>query len=422
MTNVGVSKRRTDRPHQRTIFYGWWMVVIGALAQGVGGGQAYITGLVIISLRTKLHGSAEDFLLATIGAQMAGYGLMAPFYAYLVKRHSLRSILAVMFGLAAAGYFAMSQVTTIWQLALVYGLLFSLAYYGYVAGQTIVAQWFEQKRGLAMGIAACGNVIPGFLVLPILTFITYRYGLPAACVGYAVVLLLLIPITLKSVVDWPEQKGTYPDGVPPVPGRAGTRPLDDVADWTFRRMLHSKKFFIVAAIVTILQATIIQVVTNLMPILHQSGMRLQEAALLVSILSVTALAGKLGMGWLSDRLSTQTIVLLPVIFLATGCLLLVGDAERLRYIGASVCAGLGGGMINVAFGVVIGRAFSRSSFASIAAGTVPIFVILMAAMMWGIGRSVDVTTDYDFAMVGLAVLLAIPAALAFKIRASASAP
>ena len=405
-----------DRPYRGTVFYGWWMVVIGALAQGVGGGQAYITGLVIVSLRSKLNGSAEEYLLATIGAQMAGYGLMAPLYGYLIRRFSLRFILALMFGLAAAGYLAMTQVSTIRQLALVYGVLFSLAYYGYVAGQTIVAQWFERKRGLAMGVAACGNVIPGFLVLPILTFMTSRYGLAAACLCYALALLLLIPIALKWVVDWPEQRGTHPDGIQSAAPQPQACAPEKGTEWTYRRMLRSSKFFVVAAIVTILQATIIQVVTNLMPILHLAGLGLQQAALLVSILSVTALAGKLGMGWLSDKLSTPIIVLAPVVFLATGCLLLIGNANLIRYTCASVCAGLGGGMINVAFGIVIGRVFDRGSFASIAAGTVPIFVILMGAMMWGIGRSADITADYDFAMIGLAVLLAVPAALVFRLN------
>ena len=69
----------------------------------------------------------------------------------------------------ALGLALAQQACALWQLWLIYATLLpvTMTLMGTLAAQTLVSRWFDDRRGLALGISAVGSNVGG-IILPIL--------------------------------------------------------------------------------------------------------------------------------------------------------------------------------------------------------------------------------------------------------------
>ena len=84
----------------------------------------------------------------------------------------------------------------------------------------VVSNWFESRRGLALGLAAAGSGLPTILFPPLVTEIITRWGLKTALYGEAVLGVLLTLGVFLLVRSHPSRWGSLP-----IPAQSQSRPL-----------------------------------------------------------------------------------------------------------------------------------------------------------------------------------------------------
>jgi MFS family permease len=99
--------------------------------------------------------------------------------------------------LLAAGYFASGVSPNIWVLSAAYALagVGTSGTFGPIVSD--MSHWFKKRRGIAIGIASCGNYAAGAIWPPIIQHFIEGYGWRATHVGVAVFCLVtMIPLAL----------------------------------------------------------------------------------------------------------------------------------------------------------------------------------------------------------------------------------
>lgn len=139
--------------------YGWVMVAVGAVFLGAGNGSLVTISVFLAPLTTEfgwLRGETAFAYMA--GAISVGFGGMV--MGYLADRFSTRAVVLVgAIGLGLS-YLLLARQTSLWQFYLFYCLLGGLGTAAFFAPLLAnVGSWFEQHKGLAIGIITAGQAL-----------------------------------------------------------------------------------------------------------------------------------------------------------------------------------------------------------------------------------------------------------------------
>ncbi|MEO7402243.1 MAG: MFS transporter, partial [Burkholderiales bacterium] len=119
----------------------------------------------------------------------------------LVARFGAKCAVLLAVGSLAFGLFLLGQVQAPWQLFVVYPFIaFGWASMGVVMISTVLSKWFDERRGLAIGLAFNGASLGGMLIAPGMVALSAAYGFTAATsVVIAALAVLLVPIVILWV-------------------------------------------------------------------------------------------------------------------------------------------------------------------------------------------------------------------------------
>jgi MFS family permease len=133
---------------------------------------------------------------------MLGFGAGGIFMGRLADHRGIVPPLLIAIAALGAGYVLSAFTTSIWQLALVHGLLLGLCGTSVMFAPLMadISHWFVRRRGIAISIAASGNYIAGTIWPPILQAMITSIGWRQAhmIVGiFCMVAMLPLVLTLR---------------------------------------------------------------------------------------------------------------------------------------------------------------------------------------------------------------------------------
>jgi MFS family permease len=210
----------------RRIFYGWIIAgtILTVWAISIGPRQSFSIFLLPF---IEEFGASRSATSAAFSLHMAFYALGGWVLGILLDRVGPKRIIAGSTAAWALVLILTGQLTSVWQLYLVYGALGGVCTGGlaYVANNALIARWFIRYRGLASGLAQA-SVPLGTAVFGALS----QFGVGA--IGwrhtYLVFGLLVaatsLPLVLVVLRDTPEEMGLAPDGAQPAVG-SGSGPV-----------------------------------------------------------------------------------------------------------------------------------------------------------------------------------------------------
>ncbi len=149
------------------VFYGWWIAAAGIILMAFSyGAWYYAYGAFFTPIETEFGWSRAKTSLAFSFSRGEG-GLEGVIIGPLCDKFGPRFVVRAGWTLAALGFLLMSRINSFWMFMVSYILFISL---GMNAGQTLpltaaIAQWFDKKRGLALGFLLAGGAILGALLL-----------------------------------------------------------------------------------------------------------------------------------------------------------------------------------------------------------------------------------------------------------------
>ena len=285
------------------VFYGWTVVTAAGLVLFMAYGTQYAFGVFFAALVEEFGWSRASVsgVFSLYAAVYSGFALMA---GRLTDRWGPRTVIAIGGALLGAGLVAMSRVGVLWQPYLLYGTIGALGMStAYVPCNATVAKWFTRRRGLAVGLASAGGSLGTFALPPVAHFLVSRLGWRWSYVVFGLAILLTLNALAVLMRRDPETVGLAPDG--DRPARSATPPGPPAPDWTIRRALRSRRFWILYGVFTATWTPVFIPLVHLVPMARGLGVPPLLAATLVSAVGAAALVGRLVMGGASDRIGRR---------------------------------------------------------------------------------------------------------------------
>jgi MFS family permease len=399
-TSAAVPKRKAA--HSRLpIFYGWILVGVSFVTMAIGVNARTAFSLLFPAILDEFGWDRG----VTAGAFSFGFlisALITPCVGWLTDRRGPRLVIEMGVALMGSGLLLATLIRQPWQLYLTLGALVGggvnlLAY----TGQSLyLTNWFLRRRGLALSIAFSGVGVGSVTILPWLQTLIAHSGWRAACWSLGLlVLTVLAPLNLL-LRRRPSDLGLAPDGN--FDGIAAEGSVEDIAapsiDWTLSRALRTARFWWLALSYFCALFTWYAVQVHQTKYLTEIGFRPSLAAWALGFVSLVAVPGQIGLGYLSDHIGREWVWTIGNAGFVLSCLALLAlpsDPSTLLLWLMVVAQGtLGYGLTSV-IGAIPAESFGGRHYGSIF-GTVMLAAILGgAAGPWVAGVSHDFIGSYS---------------------------
>lgn len=367
-----------------------WKIVLAAMV-GVACGCSPVPYTSIAQLIGPMHRelgwSVGDISLAIT---LFGFSatLMAPYVGSLADRIGVRKVAlasTVAFGIAFALLGATPAYVLAWWIAWSLAGLVSVGS-GPLSWSRGVNLWFYRQRGLALGTALLGTSLTGVAVPQVAGFAIDTWGWRSAFP-----LLALLPLVIALPVVWLLFREPRPEERP-----AGVSDRRGLTGVTRAEALRDYRFWILFASILLVALAYGGINVHLQQMLELKGFDKGTARNVVSSLAIAILIGRLGTGFLLDRLWAP-LVTLPILSApAIGCLVLAGDSLSLpAAFGCALVVGLCAGAETDLIAYLASRYFGMAHYGKIY-GVLYVPFGLMAGLSPAVyGWSRDFTGSYD---------------------------
>jgi MFS transporter, OFA family, oxalate/formate antiporter len=409
-----------QRLKSQGIFYGWYIVGVGFLAN-VASSFALASTLSIFlkPLTAELGISRGVFSLLRSGEGIIG-ACLAPWVGTWVDRHGGRWLMAIGTAIVGIGYLFLGHVANFGQFAAIRLSLVTVgdALMGSLVVNVVVAQWFVRRRGRALAFTSMGV---GFakVCMPVVVawlLLTFSWRETWMIFGVVTMALLVVP-ALLVIRRRPEDMGLYPDGAgapintgesPAARGKAGEKFSNAGLDaiWTRSEAVRTGAFWLLVVTFGISSVGVTGLNLHVYPYVTDLGHSPVVAATVMSVIASMQLASPLAWGLLAERMDARIVAMLRFVIQGIGLALAIATGNIFCLYAGFFLYGIGLGGNMVLPDILWAHYFGRRSLGKIRGLGLLISQVLAAAGPPFFGFLFDLTGGYglSFALFGCALL------------------
>lgn len=394
-------------------YHGWWVVfctfVVALYGWGLG---FYGLSLYLVALQ-KAHGWSP----ATISSAITFYYIAGAFLVMqvgdIIQKRGARLVVTVGATMMGLGVLGLTVVDQPWQLYLaVLVMIPGWAAMGGGSINTIVAQWFNRRRGLAASLALNGATCGGLLFAPAFAWAIDTLGFARACLAaVGIVLVTLWPLALFALRPRRADEHDAGDEPTAVQESAG-KPMSRA------QLLREPRYL------TMVGAFSLGLLAQISFIAHQVAyleptLGLKGAGWAVSATSLSALVGRLAVGLVIDRVDRRgASAAVLCVQVSAMVVLLSSESVFGLYLGC-ILFGFGVGNLITLPGLIVQQEFPRRDFPRAVSLNVAINQLVAATGPSILGVLHDLSGSYRTSLMVCLVLQAAAAILVlFRPRAS----
>lgn len=383
-----------------------WPVVLAScvgIALGLSPIPFYEIGVFAPEI-AKEFGWGMGTIMAGVFFMMCGSLISSPAVGFLADRYGARRVALtsiVCFALCL-GLFALQTGS----LPLYYANWFLMAFTGAgtlpISWTRAINQQFDVKKGLAMGIALAGTGVSGFLLKPATADVVAAHGWRA---GF--VFLSLLPILISWPIaalcfrlQRPTQAAALTAPTAPTALNAPTAltaltARSNSGGRTFGEAIRDYRFWFIGLGILPVAFAISGPIANLESILRGHGVARDTILRIVPLLGLAVIVGRLGGGWLMDRIWAPAVAIGLFTLSAVASWLLVNGPASPAYVACGVLGvGLAAGLEFDLMAFLTARYFGPRSYGGIY-GTMYAFFALGSGVAPTIyGRAFDATKSF----------------------------
>jgi sugar phosphate permease len=285
----------------------WPVAAVGFVTLIGAAGFRSVPSVLLDPLHEEF-GWSHATISSAVSINLLLYGLISPFAAALMDRLGLRRVVASALALIALGSGLTIFMTSAWQLWLCWGLLVGVGTgsmsMAFVA--TITGRWFVRRRGLVTGVLTAAGATGQLIFLPLIAKLATDHGWRVPALVAAGAALLVVPLVLLFMRDYPSDVGLTAYGAPEgstagqrvqATGSSALRALTALRDAGRR-----PAFWMLAGGFAICGASTNGLIgTHFVTAAHDHGMPPTTAASLLALIGVFDIGGTIASGWLTDR-------------------------------------------------------------------------------------------------------------------------
>src|SRR5215472_1537371 len=299
---------------------GWLIVaaVFVTLVLVFGGGYDTVPVFIPALLRGFPNWSrAQVSLLPSVLALSAGISVLP--VGWLVDRIEARIVIIVGALLAAGAFFLASaahSLATMMAAYLIMGVGISAG--TVLPASLVLANWFTERRGLAMGIALSGSTVGGSLMTLVAGHLFEVAGWRTAYIVLGLP-MIVVTVPLIALIVRSRPPGTIPMTV--------AESAELLEGFETGEALRTRSFWMIVLANFFFAATAAGSLIHMAAYLEGVGYKTSAAALVVSLIFAFAALGKVVMGFVADRLTARVTLVLCFVMQAAGLSIVFGGAQ-----------------------------------------------------------------------------------------------
>ncbi|WP_240468677.1 MFS transporter [Gracilibacillus sp. YIM 98692] len=377
-------------------YYGWFIVFIAALGVFFSGpGQTYSNSIFVDEYIASFGWSRSEVSgLYSAATLIAGFIMIL--VGRFIDRFGQRTMLVIVGILLALSCFFNSMVSSMWMFVVGFFLIRLLGQGSMVLiPNTLVAQWFIEKRGRAVSLVSIGSFASAMSLPIINTWLIQTWDWQFAWRFWGIALLVIfVPIAFFGVRNRPEDMGLQPDGLTDTSkdeAKTNNR-KKKVAEvnWKLKEAVKTRAFWMIIICAAIPALVNTGVTFHIISIFAFHDLSPSIAATVLSLTAVVGIPMSLISGFITEKIKTN--YLFVIIFITEISLLLLMTALTNVIIAMmiGVLWGLTNGINRIATSVIWPDYFGRKYIGSINGVGTTVMVVASAfgPLPFGVG--------YDF--------------------------
>ena len=289
------------------MFYGWTLVAVGFVVTCIGMGAMMSLSIFLQPLSQAMGWSRAGISAAGL-LNFLGMGLGSFLWGALSDRFGTRTVVISGAVLLGGALVAASQVSTLLQFQLAFGILVGLAVGAFYAPLTaLTTKWFTENRSLAVALVSAGmglgSTVLGPLVRGLIT--NYDWRVAMMVVGN-IAWLVIIPAALLV------REPAHVAGLSPAAAGMPVGP-ELTAAQAFRTPQFAAVAFTHFFCCAAHSGPIFHMVSNAM----DHGVSAMTAATVFGVAGIGSLGGKILCGLIADRIGAKRMILIGLTAQAT---------------------------------------------------------------------------------------------------------
>jgi sugar phosphate permease len=302
---------------RKGIHFSWVIVAVTFLTMLTSSAALGLPGVLLQPL-SREFGWSNDEISSAIALRFVLFGLIGPFAAIFMERFGLRNVITVALTLVALCLALSTQMTQLWHMFLLWGLILGIAtgMTALVLGAVVANRWFEKRRGLVIGLLTASSATGQLIFLPVAAWLIEHHGWRMAVIPVFCSCALVAVLAFVLIRNRPHDVGIAAYGADPgvalvVPPLQALRtqmsllePLKVLASVSRNRtfLILAGTFFICG----LSTSGLIQ--THFISLCGDYGMAAIPAASMLAMMGAFDFVGTILSGWLSDRYDNRKLL------------------------------------------------------------------------------------------------------------------
>ena len=410
MDNPEVMQSSGNKPR---FFYGYIVVGLCFLIMTIAFGLFDSYGIFVKPLSITFNWTRAT-TSAAYSVSFLIFGFVGIVLGGLTDKFGPRLVLTICGVFLGAGYILMSQISSLWQLYLFYGVIIGIGMSAlYAPVLSLIARWFVKRRGLMTGIVLSGLGIGQFIAPPIVSRLVSAYDWNLTYVFIGITALIVIVVATQFLKRDPAKIGQVPDGEEASMLQVSET---DTNDYLLNEAVHSIQFWILIGIKICYGYYMFSIIIHIIPHATDLGISSIDAANILAIHGVAMVAASFLLGRVGDRIGPRKVYIACFSIALVSLLLLMQSRELWMFFLFAILFGLANGGNVVSDSPLVARLFGLKSIGTIIGVSSCSFSIGVAVGPLLTAHLFDSTGSYMGAFITCAAVSAVGVVLTSIIR------
>jgi MFS family permease len=265
-------------------------------------------------------------------------GLLGVVMGRLSDRSGPRVVITICGLLSALGYMLMSQIQTVWQLYLFYGVMIGAGGVGIFAPLlSTLARWFVKTRSMITGIVLAGSGV-GMLIMPlVINRLISAYDWRVSYLILGIIILIVVVLTAQFLKRDPSQVGQVAYGESNTTGEGlelGTKAL------SFTEAILTRQLWLLFAVMFCFGFSFTSIRVHLVPYATDLGISATGAATILATIGGATIIGQTMLGSTGDKIGYRGAFLTGFVIMSLAVFTLMLGRELWMFYLSAVLFGL----------------------------------------------------------------------------------
>jgi len=305
-------------------FYGYIVVVAALFIMMVIYGVYNTFGIFFKPVLTEF-GWTRTMTSGAFSLSWIVHGLLAIVMGGFTDRFGPRIVMTLCGFLLGLGYLLMSQISAVWQLYLVYGVIIGTGLSGaFVTLTSTVARWFIKRRSMMTGIVLTGVGIGTLIAPPVANWLISSYDWRISYIILGSIVLVFVVLAAQPLRRDPTRVGQVPYGENK---QEEAELKGDTKAFSLKEAVSTRQFWLVFSMFLCLGYCIFTILVHIVPHATDLGISAASAANILATVGGLSIIGRVVLGNVADRIGNRQALIIGFILMAAALFWLVPATE-----------------------------------------------------------------------------------------------